>query len=244
MPKWAIPKNLHETIEPGPTCFFSDHSLGSKDGLVPRYSDSHACVRCVSSLSEGRLALDVHRIHRIHRRKFLEFWSFVEFDDPEECWNWHGTTDKHWGSKQFNLKRHWNFGSRFSPNRVATWYSWGDIGRLPVKALCNNACCCNPLHLRVKNVPHFFHNRKIDYVDLEFSSHKLMHDTQLFLEVTREKDPSTWKRLVVANEAWLQFRMQQDDALDAADVAALRDPTAAAKGESDEVEIDFDDPLL
>ena len=58
-----------------------------------RYTDSHACVRCISALTEGRLgSLDVHKIHRTFRRRFLEFWSFVEIGDPDECWNWHGNT--------------------------------------------------------------------------------------------------------------------------------------------------------
>lgn len=236
-----MPPNLHSEIEPGPTCFFHEHSLGSRDGLVPRYVDSQACVRCVSSLSEGRLSLDVHRIHKTRRRKFLEFWSFAEIDDPEDCWIWHGLPIGARGTKQFHIKRHWNFGARFSPYRVATWFTWGDIGRLPIKLLCNDVSCCNPLHMRVRGVPHFFNNRKIDYVDLEFSTHKLMHDTQLFLETTREKDPRTWRRLTRTNEEWIQYRMQQDGPLSPADVVSIRE------GQDDfaaDESMDFDDPLL
>lgn len=242
---WTLPKDLHSKIGPGPTCFFADHSIGSKDSLVPRYLDSHACIRCVSSLSEGRLTLDVHRIHKSHRRKFLEFWSFVELDDPEECWNWHGTQSQTWSTHQFAIKRHWNFSGRFSPSRVATWFSWGDIGRLPIRTLCRNPRCCNPLHMRVRGVPHFFNNRRLEYVDLEFSSHKLMHDTQLFLETTKEKDPRSWAKLKRANEPWIAYRMQQDHPLTADEIRDIRLPGSGGDDDFDESMIDeFDDPLL
>lgn len=239
MSQWSIPPDLHRQIEPGPTCFFTEHSIGSKDGLVPRYNDSHACVRCISALSEGRLSLDVHRIHKMYRRKFLEFWSFVEIDDPEECWIWHGETSGTFGSAQFSMKRHWNFGARYAPSRVATWFSWGDVGRLPLRSLCRNPSCCNPLHIRVRGVAHFFHNRKLDYVDLEFNSHKLTHETQLFLETTKEKDPKNWRRLNRINEAWLDFRMQQDGPINIADMRGIPEDEPAG-----DVLPEFDDPLL
>ena len=67
MAQWSLPPNLHSEIAPGPICFHKDHSIGSRDGLIPRYKDSHACVKCVSALTEGRLALDVHNIEKIQR---------------------------------------------------------------------------------------------------------------------------------------------------------------------------------
>lgn len=224
MNKFKLSKDLHSQIAQGPTCFFAEHSIGSKDGLVPRFADSHACVRCISSLSEGRLSLDVHRIHRSHRRKFLEFWSFVEIGEPDECWPWRGEESGSWKRPLFSIKRHWACGNRYSPNRVATWYSWGDVGRLPIKSLCKNGYCCNPLHMRVRGVAHFFNNRKLDFIDLEFNSQKLMHDTQLFLETTQEKDPKGWKRLVYTNQAWMKYRMQEEGELVSDDLMLLRDP--------------------
>ena len=62
MARWALPPDLHQRTVGGPLCYFRDHNLGSRDGRIPRYDDSHACVRCVSALMEGRLSLDVHRI--------------------------------------------------------------------------------------------------------------------------------------------------------------------------------------
>ena len=195
MSQWAIPPKLHSKTEGGPICFHCEHSIGSKDGLIPRYTDSHACVRCISSLTEGRLALDVHKIEKKYRRRFLEFWSFVEIRGPEECWPWRGKFHSRSNSSYFAMPRHWGSGRQYSAPRVAAWFTWGDIGRLPIKAVCGDNNCCNPLHLRVKGVPHFFHNRHLQTVDLEFSSNKLTHETQLFLETTHDKDPKRFKQV-------------------------------------------------
>ena len=207
MSQWAIPPKLHSKTEGGPVCFHCEHSIGSKDGLIPRYTDSHACVRCISSLTEGRLSLDVHKIERRYRRRFLEFWSFVEIRSPEECWPWRGKFHSRSNSSYFPMPRHWGSGRQYSAPRVAAWFTWGDIGRLPIKAVCGDNNCCNPLHLRVKGVPHFFHNRHLQTVDLEFSSNKLTHETQLFLETTHDKDPKRFKKIQAANRMWIDFRL-------------------------------------
>ena len=73
MAQWPLPPNLHSEIAGGPVCFHADHSIGSKDGLVPRYTDSHACVKCISALTEGRLYLDVHKIEIKYLLRFLEY---------------------------------------------------------------------------------------------------------------------------------------------------------------------------
>ena len=215
MAQWPIPPDLHSRIAGGPLCPFAEHSIGSKDGRIPRYDDSHACVRCVSALTEGRLTLDVHRIHRSYRRRFLEFWSFVEIQGPDECWPWRGQMHSRANSSYFPMPRHWNAGRQYSAPRVATWFTWGDIGRLPIKAVCGDNNCCNPLHIRIKGVPHFFHNRHLQLIDLEFSSHKLTSETTDFLITTREKDPKRFQRMEKSNKLWIDFRLNNDGPVDA-----------------------------
>lgn len=210
MAQWLIPPNLHNEIDDGPLCPFHEHAIGARDGRIPRYTDSHACVRCVSSLTEGRLSLDVHRIQKAYRRRFLEFWSFVEISDPDDCWYWRGKVHTRSGSPTFDIPRFWSKGRQFSASRVATWFTWGDIGRLPIKHTCGNHNCCNPLHIRVRGVPHYFHNRHMQLVDLEFNSHKLLHETQIFLEVTRDRSPKRFDLMLRNNKAWIDFRLQAD----------------------------------
>lgn len=221
MAQWAIPPNLHSHMGGGPRCFFSDHSIGSKDGKISRYTDSHACVKCISSLTEGRLALDVHRIDRKYRRRFLEFWSFVEIRDADECWPWRGKYHSRSNSGYFSIPRHWGSGRQYSAQRCAAWFTWGDIGRLPIKAVCGDNNCCNPLHLRVKGVPHFFHNRHLQAVDLEFSSNKLTHETQLFLETTHDKDPRRFEKIEKTNKMWIDFRLASNGPVDPTSIHPL-----------------------
>lgn len=214
MGHWQLPPNLHSQIEGGPICPFADHSLGSRDGRIPRYTDSHACVRCVSSLTEGLLSLDVHRIHKSFRRRFLEFWSFVDIDDPEECWEWRGLIHSRHGTSYFSFPRFWTSNQQWSAPRVAAWLTWGDIGRLPVKTVCGNPNCCNPLHIRVRGVPHYFHNRHIQAIDLEFNSHKLINETQSFLLTTRDRDPKRFEKLEKSNKLWIESRLNSDGPVD------------------------------
>ena len=223
MPRWQIPPNLHSETIGGPLCYFAEHSIGSRDGRVPRYSDSHACVRCISALTEGRLTLDVHKIHKKHRRRFLEFWSMVDIQDAEDCWHWRGALHSRNNSGFYSIPRHWNSGRNFSSPRVATWFTWGDVGRLPLDNICGNHLCCNPLHIRVRGVPHFFHNRKLQLVDLEFHSHKLMRETQEFLAVSRERTPQRFADLERLSNKWIYVRMEQDGPVSADDLEQVLD---------------------
>lgn len=214
MPKWKPSPNMHTETISGPTCFFLEHSIGSMDGKVPRYADSHACVRCISSLTEGRVTLDVHKIHKKHRRKFLEFWSFVQMGDPDECWPWQGKPIDRNNASSYYIHRHWSTARSYSAQRVAAWFTWGDVGRLPIVSACGDSRCCNPLHLRVKGVPHFYHNRKLQVIDLEFSRAKLTQETNLFLETASEKDPVRFNLLRRSNEEWIDYRMCQGGGLE------------------------------
>jgi len=47
-------------------------------------------------------------------------------------------------------------------------------------------------------------------IDLEFSSNKLQHETQLFLEATRDKDFKRFEKIQKANKLWIDFRMSSD----------------------------------
>lgn len=203
----AQESSLSDSIIMGPPCPFSAHSIGSRDGLIPRYAETHACVRCISALTEGRVSLDVHRIHRIWRRRFLEFWTFVEIGDPDECWPWHGQIHSTTNKGYYPMSRHWHSATNTNqnPSRVAGWFTWGDFGRLPVRNTCGDRNCCNPLHLRVLKVPHFFHNRKLDRLDLSFDSRKLDAEIRAFTELTRERQPLRFQKLQRINGDWVDL---------------------------------------
>lgn len=214
MVRWKPTPDLHSETRQGPLCFFLEHSIGSMDGTVPRYSDSRACVRCIASLTEGRVTLDVHKIHKKHRRKFLEFWSLVEMGDPEDCWEWRGKPIDRGNQSAYYIKRFWSSARSYSAQRVATWFTWGDIGQLPIVSSCGNNRCCNPLHIRVKGVPHYYHNRKLQVIDLEFNRMKLMQETQQFLEASLEKDPVRFSLLRQRGMEWIDYRLSQGGDID------------------------------
>ena len=220
MAQWAIPSDLHQRITAGPICPFLDHSHGSLDGNIPRYDDSHACVRCIAALTEGRLELSVRKIHPQFRRRFLEFWSFVEIEDPSECWIWRGPRYGDGSSSYFPLARHWGKGRQYSAPRVATWFTWGDVGRLPIRHVCENRFCCNPLHIRACGVPHFHHNRQLAAIELTSTTRRLIGDTDEFLRVTREQLPVSYQRLERMNVELISRRADAGQPL----TNGVRDP--------------------
>jgi len=184
--------------------------------MIPRYKHGMACVRCVAQLAEGRVSLDIHRIHRSWRRRFLEFWSLVDIGDPDECWDWHGGRSK--GIPRHSMNRGWVAaavarGPRnyYAPSRVAAWFSWGDFGQLNIERICGDPNCCNPLHVRVKGVPHFYFNRRLETIDFSFDARKLRNDTQDFLELTRIRQPMRFKRLQRINNDWIRYRLSDSD---------------------------------
>ena len=219
MGHWQLPpaRLLHKDISGGPLCFHKDHNIGARDGRIPRYSDSHACVRCVAALTEGRFTIDVHRIDRKHRRNFLTFWSLVDIGAPDACWTWQGTISGR-GSCTFAMPRHWTSGRQFSASRTAFWLSHGDIGRLPLKRLCSNPMCCNPMHYKAQGVPHFFHRRHLKEIDLVFNNRKLLGETKLFLNTLADKDPVRFRKVESLNQLWIRSRMEADGPVTAADI--------------------------
>lgn len=212
MAHWPLPPDLHARITSGPLCPFVEHSYGSLDGQVPRYDDSHACVRCVAALSEGRLELNLARIHPQFRQRFLEFWSLVEVGAPDECWEWRGARYASGNSSYFPFQRHWGKGRQYAAPRVATWFTWGDIGRLPIRHACGNRFCCNPLHIRVEGVPHFHHRRQLAVAELFPAAQQLLEQTQSYIEAACDCSPAALARLERANLDWIRFRLSDGEA--------------------------------
>ena len=213
MARWGLPDDLHSRITSGPLCPFHDHAVGSLDGLIPRYDDSHACVRCIGALTEGRLELNVRRIHPQFRRRFLEFWSFVDIAHTSDCWIWRGPVHRSTQSSYFPFPRHWSDAGQYSAPRIATWLTWGDIGRLPIQPVCEDKLCCNPLHIRVLGVPHFHHNRRLATIELNATARQLVADTTEFLQVTREQAPARFRRIEKLSADWIRLRAEAGEPL-------------------------------
>ena len=77
------------------------------------------------------------------------------------------------------------------------------------------------MHLRVKGVPHYFQDRHLQTIDLEFNSNKLLGETQLFLETTYDKDPKRFEKIQKANKIWIDFRLASNGPVDPMSIHAL-----------------------
>ena len=141
-------QQMSNTAEEGELCLYHGHSLGRFSNKSMRYDSHQACVRCVASAREGRLSFDIDRLLKRERRRALKFWSQVDIGQPDECWDWKGCINKRTKQPQFAWRRHGiSSSTQHHPQRVAMWFTWGDLGFTGVKTTCGNKYCCNPFHL-------------------------------------------------------------------------------------------------
>ncbi len=139
---------LSNTAEEGELCIYSGHSIGRFSSTSMRFDSHQACVRCVAAAREGRMSFDIDRLLKRERKRALKFWSQVDIRQPDECWNWEGCINKRTKQPQFSWRRHGiSSSTQHHPQRVAMWYTWGDLGFAGVKTTCGNKYCCNPFHL-------------------------------------------------------------------------------------------------
>ncbi len=139
---------LSNTAEEGDLCLYTGHALGRFSAHSMRYDSHQACVKCVAAAREGRLSLDIDRLMKKSRMKALKFWSQVDIAGPDDCWEWRGSINSKTKQPQFAWRRHGiSSSTQHHPQRVAMWFSWGDLGFTGVKTTCGNKYCCNPFHL-------------------------------------------------------------------------------------------------
>ena len=168
-------QQMSNTAEEGELCLYIGHSLGRFSSSSMRYDSHQACVRCVAGAREGRLSFDVNRLLAKERKRALKFWSQVEIGDPDECWNWTGLTNSTTGQPQFSWRRPGiSSSTQHHPQRVAMWFTWGDLGYTGVKTTCGNRFCCNPFHLIPQKVGVFVdHESFSESFELQCELHTL-----------------------------------------------------------------------
>ena len=144
---------MSNTAVEGELCLYTGHSLGRFSSHSMRFDSHQACVRCVAAAREGRISFNIDSLLKKNRKKALKFWSQVEIGAPDECWEWKGCINKRTKQPQFAWRRHGLTSStQHHPQRVAMWFSWGDLGYTSVRSTCGNKYCCNPFHLIPQNV--------------------------------------------------------------------------------------------
>ena len=176
-------KQMSNTAEEGELCLYTGHSLGRFSTHSMRYDSHQACVRCVAGAREGRLSFDISKLLKKHRAKALKFWSQVEIGDPDECWDWKGNINKRTKQPQFAWRRHGiSSSTQHHPQRVAMWFTWGDLGFSGVKTTCGNKYCCNPFHLIPQNVGVFVdHDSYLESFELACELHTLRQQVSEYM---------------------------------------------------------------
>jgi hypothetical protein len=166
---------LSNTAEEGELCIYTGHSLGRFSTHSMRYDSHQACVRCVAAAREGRISFDINTLLKRERKRALKFWSQVEIGDPDECWNWTGCVNKRTKQPQFAWRRHGiSTSTQHHPQRVAMWFTWGDLGYTGVKTTCGNKYCCNPFHLIPQKIGVFVdHDSYMESFELACQLHTL-----------------------------------------------------------------------
>ena len=140
-----------------------------------RFDSHQACVRCVAAAREGRLSFDIDRLLKKEQKRALKFWSQVEIGSPDECWNWKGCINKRTEQPQFAWRRHGiSSSTQHHPQRVAMWFTWGDLGFTGVKTICGNKYCCNPFHIIPQKIGVFVdHDSYAESFELQCQLHTL-----------------------------------------------------------------------
>ena len=166
---------MSNTAEEGELCLYTGHSLGRFSNKSMRFDSHQACVRCVASAREGRMSFDINRLLKRERNRALKFWSQVEMGSPDECWNWGGCINSRTKAPQFAWRRHGiSSSTQHHPQRVAMWFTWGDLGYTGVKTTCGNKYCCNPFHLIPQHVGVFVdHDSYLESFELACELHTL-----------------------------------------------------------------------
>ena len=175
-------QQMSNTAEEGELCLYVGHSLGRFSSKSMRFDSHQACVRCVAAAREGRISFDVNRLLKKERRRALKFWSQVDIAQPDECWEWLGTKNPNTQQPQFAWRRPGiSSSTQHHPQRVAMWFTWGDLGFTGVKTTCGNKYCCNPFHLIPQRVGVFVdHDSFIESFEVACELHTLRQQVAQF----------------------------------------------------------------
>jgi hypothetical protein len=160
-------------------------------------------VECVRSLARSRLVIDVNRVRPNLQRHYLSFWAHVDMRSPDECWPLNGMpglTDR----SCFLFTPYRNKMDRVTPVRGAVWFSWGDLGQLPYRKLCKTMNCCNPLHLRLQQVPHYIYRREIDLINLTASVEQTRAQQRECVQTILDDDITRIRKLRPFDRTWIE----------------------------------------
>ena len=140
-------------------------------GHVGNFGLMNECLDCLEEIKKGRCTVDVKNFAFDTYWVVKKFWDKVDIKGQDECWPWLGATKKKDTETAAYMPSPFHSGRIQSAARVAFWTSRGYVGRLRVfhQPGCD-ILCCNPLHLRIRELESIPTPSEISVVNLSYGN--------------------------------------------------------------------------
>jgi hypothetical protein len=125
----------------------------------------------MEDIQEGKCSVDVKSFDFSNHWPVKKFWDKVDIKGPNECWPWVGATKKNNTETAAYMPSPFHSGKIQSAARVAFWTARGYTGKMRVfhQPGCD-ILCCNPLHLRLRELESVPTPTEISAVNLNFGN--------------------------------------------------------------------------
>ena len=122
-------------------------------GHKGRFGLMDECLDCMEQIKSGYCSVDVKNFEFSTHWPIKKFWDKVEIKGFDECWPWTGAMRKGGAETAAYMLSPFHSGKIQSAARAAFWTSRGYTGRMRVfHAPGCDVTCCNPLHLRLREM--------------------------------------------------------------------------------------------
>jgi len=182
---------LRKKFEPAPVDTVPKCCPWHKKGIkkhVGRFGTSYECLDCMEEMNAGRCEVDVCNFDFDTYWTVKRFWDRVDIRGTDECWPWTGATKKNNTETAAYFPSPFHNSTVHSAARVAFWTSRGYTGKMRI--LHNADCdvlCCNPLHLRVREVESVPEPKTIATINLKYGN---IFDRAKEARLQGESDPA------------------------------------------------------
>ena len=141
------------------------------DGHVNNFGLMYECKDCMKAIENGRCTIDVTNFDLDVYWNVRNFWLKVDIKEPSECWRWLGATRRNEQESVAYMPSPFHSAKIQSAPRVAFWLSRGYTGKCRV--MHQEGCgplCCNPLHLRIKELESDTNPTEIAAINLSYGN--------------------------------------------------------------------------